>query len=170
HVTEVCRRSCNNGGRRPRQIKGDGERARCWGGWEMRGFGRGTAALRTMAVAGALVALVAGCSGGGGGPATTAQAAGTGGAGAKPTALGAPKTTPPMALARLTVTPRDGSDGQAVTTPVTVRAVGGTVSSVSLRNGDGTLVAGTFSADRTRWTSTEPLGYDKSYSLAAVAA
>jgi len=136
----------------------------------MRGFGRGTAALRTMAVAGALVALVAGCSGGGGGSATTAQAAGTGGAGAKPPALAAPKTSPPMALARLTVTPRDGSDGQAVTTPVAVRAVGGTVSSVSLRNGDGRPVAGTFSADRTRWTSTEPLGYDKSYSLAAVAA
>ena len=47
----------------------------------------------------------------------------------------------------------------SVTTPVTVRAAGGTVSTVSLRNADGKLVAGTFNADRTAWTSTEPLGY-----------
>ena len=134
----------------------------------MRGFCRGNAALRTVAVAGALVALVAGCSSGGG-SGTTAQAAGTAGA-AKPPALAAPKTSPPMALARLAVSPRDGSNGQAVTTPVTVRAAGGTVSSVSLRNPDGKLLSGTFNAARTSWTSTEPLGYDKSYSLTAVAA
>ena len=132
----------------------------------MRGFCRGTTAVRTAAVAGALVALVAGCTGGGGST-TTAQAAATGGA-ATPSA--AAPTSPAAAPARLTITPRNGSDGQSVTTPVTVRAAGGTVSTVSLRNSDGELVAGTFSADRTTWTSTEPLGYDKSYSLAAVAA
>lgn len=132
----------------------------------MRGFCRGTTAVRTAAVAGALVVLVAGCTGGGGST-TTAQAAGAGGA-AKPSA--AATTSPAAAPARLTITPRNGSDGQSVTTPVTVRAAGGTVSTVSLRNSDGELVAGTFSADRTTWTSTEPLGYDKSYSLAAVAA
>jgi len=134
----------------------------------MRGFGRGTAALRTAAVAGALVALVAGCSGGGGST-TTARAAGTAGAPAA-TPSAAPTTSPPAALARLTITPRNGSADLSVTTPVTVRAVGGTVSTVSLRNADGKLVAGILSADRTRWTSTEPLGYAKSYSLAAVAA
>ena len=85
---------------------------------------------------------------------------GTGGAGP---AVGRATTSPPAALARLTITPRDGSEGQSVTAPVTVRAAGGTVSTVSLRNGDGKLVAGTFSADRTAWTSTELLGYDKSY-------
>ena len=133
----------------------------------MRGFCRGTTAVRTAAVAGALVVLVAGCTGGGGST-TTAQAAGAGGA-ATPSAA-APTTSPAAAPARLTITPRNGSDDQSVTTPVTVRAAGGTVSTVSLRNGDGKPVAGTFSADRTTWTSTEPLGYDKSYSLAAVAA
>ena len=131
----------------------------------MRGFCRGTAAVRAAAVAGALVALVAGCTSGGG--STAAQAAGTGGAGKR---SAAPTTTPPAAPARLTITPRNGSADQPVTTPVTVRAVGGTVSTVSLRNADGKLVAGTFSADRTTWTSTEPLGYDKDYSLAAAAA
>jgi lipoprotein-anchoring transpeptidase ErfK/SrfK len=121
--------------------------------------------VRVAAVAGALVALVAGCTSGGG--STTPQAAGTGGAG-KPSA--APTTSPPAALARLTITPHDGTEGQPVTTPVTVRAAGGTVSTVSLSNADGKLIAGTFNSDRTTWTSTEPLGYDKSYSLAAVAA
>ncbi len=133
----------------------------------MRGFCRGTTAVRTAAVAGALVVLVAGCTGGGGST-PTAQATGAGGA-AKPSAA-APTTSPAAAPAWLTITPRNGSDDQSVTTPVTVRAAGGTVSTVSLRNGDGKLVAGTFSADRTTWTSTEPLGYDKSYLLAAVAA
>jgi lipoprotein-anchoring transpeptidase ErfK/SrfK len=133
----------------------------------MRGFCRGNAVVRAAAVAGALVALVAGCTSGGGST-TDAQAAGTGGAAARPSV--AATTSPPAALARLTITPRDGSEGQPVTAPVTVRAAGGTVSTVSLRNADGKLVAGTFNADRTAWTSTEPLGYDKSYTLAAVAA
>jgi lipoprotein-anchoring transpeptidase ErfK/SrfK len=131
----------------------------------MRGFCRGTTAVRTAAVAGVLVALVAGCSGGAG-SATAAPAANTPAA----TASAVPTTSPPAAPARLTITPRDGTDDQSVTTPVTVRASGGTVSAVSLRNPDGELVAGTFNAGRTTWTSTEPLGYGKSYSLAAVAA
>ena len=121
----------------------------------MRGFGRGTAAV--------LLALVAGCTSGGG----STAAAGTGGAG-QPSA--APTTSPPAAPARLVITPRNGSDGQSVTAPVTVRAVGGTVSTVSLRNAEGKLVTGTFNSDRTAWTSTQPLGYDKRYALAAVAA
>ena len=132
----------------------------------MRGFCRGNAVVRAAAVAAALVVPVAGCTSGGG-SATTAQAAGTDGAAR---ASVAPTTKPAAPLARLTITPRNGSDGQPVTTPVTVRAVGGTVSTVSLRNADGELVAGRFSSDRTTWTSTEPLGYDKAYSLAAVAA
>jgi lipoprotein-anchoring transpeptidase ErfK/SrfK len=128
----------------------------------MRGLGRGSTAVRTAAAAGVLLALVAGCTGGG----STTSAAGTGGAG-QPSA--APTTSPAAEPARLVITPRNGSDGQSVTTPVTVRALGGTVSTVSLRNGDGKLVAGTFSSDRTTWTSTQPLGYDKRYSIAAVA-
>jgi lipoprotein-anchoring transpeptidase ErfK/SrfK len=129
----------------------------------MRGLGRGSAAVRTVAASGVLLALVAGCTSGG----STRTAAGTGGAG-QPSA--APTTTPPTAPARLVITPRDGTDGQSVSTPVTVRALGGTVSTVSLRNADGKLVTGMFSPDRTTWTSTEPLGYDKRYSVDAVAA
>src|SRR6185312_12153285 len=94
------------------EIQGDRERDGCWGGSEMRGFCRGNAVVRAAAVAGALVALVAGCTSGGGST-STAQAAGTDGA-AKATAA---PTSPPAALARLTITPRNGSDGQSVTTP-----------------------------------------------------
>jgi lipoprotein-anchoring transpeptidase ErfK/SrfK len=130
----------------------------------MRGFGRGNTAVRTAAAAGVLLALVAGCTSGGG---STTAAAGTGGAD-RPSA--APTTTPPAAPARLVITPRNGTDGQSVTAPVTVRAIGGTVSTVSLRNAEGKLVTGTFSSDRTTWTSTQPLGFDKHYSVAAVAA
>ncbi len=119
--------------------------------------------LRTAAAAGVLLALVAGCTSGGGPP----TAAGAGGVG-QPSA--APTTSPPAAPAQLAITPRNGTDGQPVTAPVTVRAVGGTVSTVSLRNAEGKLVAGTFSSDRTTWTSAQPLGYDKRYSVAAVAA
>jgi lipoprotein-anchoring transpeptidase ErfK/SrfK len=130
----------------------------------MRGFGRGTAAVRTAAAAAALVALVAACSGGGG---STAAATGPVSA---PTSSAAPRTSPPAAPARLRITPRDGTDDQSVIAPVTVRAFGGTVSTVSLRNPAGELVAGTFNSDRTGWTSTEPLGYARTYSLTAVAA
>ena len=130
----------------------------------MRGFGRGNTAVRTAAAAGVLLALVAGCTSGGG---STTAAASTGGAD-RPSA--APTTTPPAAPARLVITPRNGTDGQSVTAPVTVRAIGGTVSTVSLRNAEGKLVTGTFSSDRTTWTSTQPLGFDKHYSVAAVAA
>jgi lipoprotein-anchoring transpeptidase ErfK/SrfK len=130
----------------------------------MRAFGRGSAVVRTAAAAGVLLALVAGCTSGGG---STTAAAGTGGAG-QPTA--APTTTPAAEPARLVITPGNGSAGQSVSAPVTVKAVGGTVSTVSLRNADGKLVTGTFNSDRTAWTSTQPLGYDKRYSVAAVAA
>jgi lipoprotein-anchoring transpeptidase ErfK/SrfK len=130
----------------------------------MRAFGRGSAVVRTAAVAGVLLALVAGCTSAGG---STTAAAGTGGAG-QPTA--APTTTPAAEPARLVITPGNGSAGQSVSAPVTVKAVGGTVSTVSLRNADGKLVTGTFNSDRTAWTSTQPLGYDKRYSVAAVAA
>ncbi len=133
-----------------------------------RGSARGSTAVRSVAAAGLLLALVAGCTSGG---STTAAQGPSGGGGA---ATGSPSaaatTTPPAEPARLVISPRDGAAGQSVATPVTVKAVGGTVSAVTLRNGDGAAVRGAFNADRTGWTSAESLGYDKSYSVAAVAA
>jgi lipoprotein-anchoring transpeptidase ErfK/SrfK len=123
-----------------------------------------------MAAAGLLLALVAGCSGGSGGTTTAAaQAPGGGGRAASPSAP-APPTTPAAEPARLVISPRTGTTGQSVAAPVTVKAVGGTVSGVTLRNEAGEAVKGTLNADRTTWTSAEALGYDNSYSLSAVAA
>jgi lipoprotein-anchoring transpeptidase ErfK/SrfK len=120
--------------------------------------------VRSLAAAGVLVALVAGCTNSG--SSTSAQGPSGGGATTSP----APATTPPAAPARLLISPRNGAAGQAVSTPVTVKAVGGTMTTVTLRNADGATVKGAFNADRTAWTSAEPLGYDKSYSVSAVAA
>jgi lipoprotein-anchoring transpeptidase ErfK/SrfK len=56
------------------------------------------------------------------------------------------------------------------TTPIVVRAVLGTLQSVTVANAaSGTLVRGERSPDRTTWTSAEPLGYGSSYQIDATA-
>jgi lipoprotein-anchoring transpeptidase ErfK/SrfK len=134
-----------------------------------RSTGRaGRARVRVAAVAVVLLALVAGCSGGGSGT-------GSGGllrpGGDPPSA--APTTTraaPAAPAARLAVSPRNGTEGYSVVKPVVVTARAGTLTSVSVRNADGKAVRGTLNAARTSWTSAEPLGYDRAYSVTAVAA
>lgn len=117
-----------------------------------------------------LVALVAGCTGGGTASGPTGSGDGGTSAAAPTTTPAAPTTTPAAEPATLTITPRDGTADQSVAQPVKVTAGAGTLSTVTLRNGDGKPVRGALSADRTTWTSAEPLGYDKTYSVAAVAA
>lgn len=134
------------------------------------GFGRGTTKKGRAAAAVALSALLAGCTGGGGSD-PAAQGSGAGRTSVAPTApTAAPTTTPPAAPATLKFAPADGAAAAMVTAPVTVTAGGGTISTVALRNGDGKPVQGTLNAARTVWTSTEPLGYDRAYSVSAVAA
>ncbi|MGH3549563.1 MAG: L,D-transpeptidase [Pseudonocardiaceae bacterium] len=56
------------------------------------------------------------------------------------------------------------------TTPIVVRAVEGTLASVTMVNvASGTVVRGAPSQDRTTWTSAEPLGYGSSYRIDATA-
>jgi len=131
------------------------------------GFARGSAGLRLLAAAGVLIALVAGCTDGG--SSTSAQGPDGGGPAATSTSA-APTTPPPAAPAKLVISPRDGAAGQSVAVPVTVEVTGGTVSNVTVRNGDGAAVKGALNAEKTVWTSAEPLGYDKSYSVSATAA
>jgi lipoprotein-anchoring transpeptidase ErfK/SrfK len=135
-----------------------------------RGIGRGTVTRsRVVATGVLLLALVAGCSGGGG-PGGSGSTPGPGGgiaAGGEQTA--APTTTPAAEPATLAITPKNGAQAQSVAQPVTVTATGGTLSVVTLRNGDGKPVKGTLSADKATWTSAEPLGYDKTYSVSASA-
>ncbi|AWT26737.1 MULTISPECIES: L,D-transpeptidase [Corynebacterium] len=62
----------------------------------------------------------------------------------------------------------DGATGVKVDSPVTVTDGDG-LDDVTLVDAAGTEVAGTFSEDRTKWTSAEPLEYSSSYSLSASA-
>jgi Uncharacterized protein conserved in bacteria len=52
---------------------------------------------------------------------------------------------------------------------VVVSAAGGTLATVTLTSPTGKHVGGTLSADRTRWTSGEVLGYSKAYTVSTVA-
>jgi len=54
-------------------------------------------------------------------------------------------------------------------TPITVSVQGGTLAKVELTNDAGKQVKGTQSADGLSWTSSEPLGYGKVYTLSATA-
>ncbi len=132
-----------------------------------RGTGRGQRSrVRAGILAVLLIALVAGCSGGSG------SGSGSGGllGQVQGSSAPAPTTTPAAAAARVSVSPRNGTEDYSVVKPVVVTAAAGTLSSVSLRNADGDPVDGALNTDRTTWTSTEPLGYDRSYSVSAVAA
>lgn len=61
----------------------------------------------------------------------------------------------------------DGAVGVAVDSPVTVEAEGGVLGSVTMVNEDGEAVSGKLSPDGLTWATTEPLGYNKSYTLTA---
>jgi lipoprotein-anchoring transpeptidase ErfK/SrfK len=132
------------------------------------GSASGGARGRAVAVAVLLLALVAGCTGGGSG---TGSATGglTGGGGSGGTSAPAGTTAPAAPDATLAFSPKNGSKGAAVTKPVVVTAEGGTLTAVSVRNSEGKAVKGALNAEKTTWTSAEPLGYEKSYSVSATA-
>ncbi|MFD8736172.1 Ig-like domain-containing protein [Streptomyces sp. NPDC059618] len=54
----------------------------------------------------------------------------------------------------VTVSPADGTKKAGFTAPVVVSVTDGTLSSVEVSGNDGSALAGSFSADRTRWTSS----------------
>jgi lipoprotein-anchoring transpeptidase ErfK/SrfK len=115
-----------------------------------------------------LAALLAGCSGSGGGTTTISQAANEQGGG-QPGGSGEKSAAPVVPVARLAVQPANGSQGISPTTPISVVASAGTLTSVAVRNANGKQVRGTLSADRTHWVSAEPLGYAKTYAVSASA-
>lgn len=69
----------------------------------------------------------------------------------------------PVLSARVVTEPGDGADDVAPTAPVRVTVTDGTIDSVALTNPQGRQVEGRLSEDRTTWTTTEPLGYSKTY-------
>ena len=81
------------------------------------------------------------------------------------------KATPyaDLLVPKLQASVTDGAVGVAVDRPVTVSAADGVLGAVSLVRPDGTPVAGQVSPDGLTWSSAEPLGYNKRYTLTAEA-
>ncbi|MEO3757900.1 Ig-like domain-containing protein [Mycobacterium sp. B14F4] len=98
--------------------------------------------------------------------------AGCGGAAeAPPPAVISDKGTPygDLLVPDLRASVTDGEIDVAVQTPVTVSAGGGVLGTVKLLNEAGKPVDGRLSPDGVTWTSAEPLGYNKQYTLRAEA-
>ncbi len=73
-----------------------------------------------------------------------------------------------LLVPKLTASVKDGAVGVAVDQPVTVGAEDGVLGSVTMVNDDeGVPVAGELSPDGLIWRTTEPLGYNTSYTLQA---
>lgn len=72
-----------------------------------------------------------------------------------------------LLVPKLTASVADRAVGVAVDTPVTVTAEDGVLGDVTLTNENGRVVQGRLSADGLTWSTAEPLGYNKRYSLNA---
>jgi lipoprotein-anchoring transpeptidase ErfK/SrfK len=73
----------------------------------------------------------------------------------------APAVVQPAAAVKLL--PAAGAQDVSPAEPVSVTVADGTIGSVTLTNPEGKQVAGTLSADKTSWTVTEALGFNKTY-------
>src|SRR6188472_1499404 len=72
-----------------------------------------------------------------------------------------------LLVPKLTASVKDGAVGVSVESPVTVSAEDGVLGAVSMVNEDGSPVEGKLSPDGLTWATTEPLGYNKRYTLNA---
>ena len=99
------------------------------------------------------------------------MAACSSGGSAPPAAVIFDKGTPfgDLLVPKLTASVTDGAVGVAVDTPVTVSADDGVLASVTVVNENGRTVSGQLSADGVHWKTTEPLGYNRRYTLTAKA-
>ena len=70
-------------------------------------------------------------------------------------------------MPKLTASVKDGAVGVSVESPVMVSAEDGVLGAVTMVNDEGTLVAGQLSPDGLTWSTAEPLGYNKRYTLNA---
>jgi lipoprotein-anchoring transpeptidase ErfK/SrfK len=132
---------------------------------------------RPAAIAAGLLTLVlAGCSGGGGGGTTTISNAADSGNGGAATGPGTTNSeaagdkansTPKAPPAKLTFSPANGAKGVSPTSPISVTASGGKLTTVTVTNESGKPVKGTLSADGLSWKSSQELGYNKTYSVKA---
>jgi lipoprotein-anchoring transpeptidase ErfK/SrfK len=76
---------------------------------------------------------------------------------------------PEPSKARITAVPAVDTRDAPVTQPIKITVTDGTLTEVTVSDPDGKPVAGAFAEDRLSWTSTEVLGYGKTYFYAAKA-
>ncbi|SBS73433.1 putative L,D-transpeptidase LppS [uncultured Mycobacterium sp.] len=90
-------------------------------------------------------------------------------AGPPPIKVIADKGTPygDLLIPQLTVSVKDGAVDVPLDRPVTVSATSGVLGSVTMVNEAGNQVEGKLSPDGVTWATSEPLGYNKSYTLTA---
>src|SRR6476619_6246030 len=74
-----------------------------------------------------------------------------------------------LLVPKLAATVKDGDVGVSAASPVTVSAEDGVLGAVTMVNEDGNPVEGKFSRDGLQWSTAEPLGYNKRYTLTAEA-
>lgn len=72
-----------------------------------------------------------------------------------------------LLIPKLVSSVKDGAVGVSVDAPVTVSAESGVLGSVTMVNEDGRAVDGKLSPDGLTWSTSEPLGYNKRYTLTA---
>jgi lipoprotein-anchoring transpeptidase ErfK/SrfK len=79
------------------------------------------------------------------------------------------KATPfgDLLVPKVSASVTDGAVGVAVDSPVTVTADDGVLASVEMVNENGRSLDGQLSPDGVRWSTTEPLGYNRRYTLTA---
>lgn len=131
------------------------------------GSGRGRLAVATIAALAAVTAVTACTSGEAAAPKSTAVQPG---AASDPAGgSGAPSSSTAPAPARPAVITTSPAEHTAVnpTTPVRVTVAGGHLTAVRMTNPAGKAVTGKLSANRQSWTTTEVLGYSKTYTVSA---
>jgi lipoprotein-anchoring transpeptidase ErfK/SrfK len=75
----------------------------------------------------------------------------------------------PLLSAQTTTQPANGATAVNPTAPISVTATDGTLDTVALTNSAGKQVQGRLAADKKSWTTTEPLGYAKTYTWSGTA-
>jgi lipoprotein-anchoring transpeptidase ErfK/SrfK len=116
--------------------------------------------LTRRAALGLLAAVATGC--------TAGPSALSGGKG--PASTTAPPTTPPpKPVVTVTYAPTTDATGVSPVAPVTVTTTRGTITALTLTNPDGKAVAGALAPGGASWSTTEVLGYGKTYTWSGTA-
>ena len=89
--------------------------------------------------------------------------------GHSPSPLAGPPAPPAEPPATTSYTPTDGASGVEPKSTATATVRDGTFEAVTLTGKDGTVVKGEFNADKTSWSSSEPLGYGRTYTWGGTA-